>query len=194
MHGNAGGRIIGIIGIMGIMGIMRGWRHEIARGFACFCSETMQGCCAAVITQGYRFAAHLVVKRAGVVIKICDGIGGMHGNAGGRIIGIMGIMGIIGTMRGWRHEIARGFACLCSETVQGGCAAVKYHQQAGARGGSPKKRKLPADQSVGDSQGALPLSGAATSPRYLAFFAKLFFTWKKSGERRGGWQSRRKST
>ena len=75
-------------------------------------------------------------------------------------------------------KIARGFACLCSETVQGGCAAVKYHQQAGARGGSPKKRKLPADQSVGDSQGALPLSGAATSPRYLAFFAKLFFTWK----------------
>ena len=47
---------------------------------------------------------HLVVKRAGVVIKICDGSGGIQGCAGGRIIGIIGIMGIIGTMRGWRHE------------------------------------------------------------------------------------------
>ena len=60
----------------------------------------------------------------GVVIKICDGIGGMHGNVGGRIIGIIGIMGTMGIMRGWRHEIARGSACFCSETVQGCSAAV----------------------------------------------------------------------
>ena len=54
----------------------------------------------------------------------------------GALIGIMGIIGIIGIMRGWRHEITRWFAEFCSETVQVCCAAVKYHQQAGARGGS----------------------------------------------------------
>ena len=36
-----------------------------------------------------------------------DGIGGIQGCAGGRIIGITGITGI---MRGWRNEIARGSA------------------------------------------------------------------------------------
>ena len=84
----------------------------------------------------HRSAAHPVVKCAVAVSKIFDSIGGMHSNAGGRIIGFIGIIGIIGIMRGWRHEIPRGFACFCKETVQGCSAAVKYHQQAGARGGS----------------------------------------------------------
>ena len=78
------------------------WRHEIARGFACFCKETVQGCSAAVITQGHESAARPVVKRAVVVIKICDGIGGMHGCAGGRMMGIMGIMGTVRIMGGLR--------------------------------------------------------------------------------------------
>ena len=78
-----------------------------------------------------------------------------------------------------------GLQDFCCETVQRCCAAVKYHQQAGGKGRQPPK-KTPTDQSVGDSQGTLPLSGAATSPRYPAFFAKLFFTWKKSGQSERG--------
>ena len=77
-----------------------------------------------------------MLKRAVVVIKICDGIGGMHGSAGGRIIGIIGIMGTIRIMRGLRHEIARGFACFCKKNGARVLYRCKIPLKAGARGGS----------------------------------------------------------
>ena len=50
-----------------------------------------------LITVSYRLQpAAPCGQRAVAVIKICDRNGGMHGNAGGRI---MGIMGIVGTVR-----------------------------------------------------------------------------------------------
>ena len=49
-------------------------------------------------------------RLSAAVIKISDGIGGVHGCAGGRRMGTVGIMGTVRIMRGWRHEITHGVA------------------------------------------------------------------------------------